>query len=212
LSSTWQAWPDYDGRYMVGLHFAEIAGRAELVGVEMWSGGPPPSHVREKDRSLFADRPPGSGGPLPAATVRQPAIGRLAAEARRQNMNMASLIQELHDPQDHPPEVLKAAEHALRVFGAKDAAQPAGGRRPVYGPEHYARVAAVYTAAWRAGEPPTKAVASWGSVESSTAAKWVAKTRALGLLPPTTKGKPSAPPAPVRGSLGSDSTDRKEDS
>jgi hypothetical protein len=50
LSSTWQAWPDYDGRYMVGLHFAEIAGRAELVGVEMWSGGPPPSHVREKVR------------------------------------------------------------------------------------------------------------------------------------------------------------------
>ena len=203
LTSTWQPWPDLDGLYMVGLHFAEISGRAELVGVEMWAGGPPPSHLQKQSR------PPSSSGPLPAAMVRQPAIGRLAAKARRHNVDMARLVQELHDRQDDPPEVLEAAERALRLFEAKEASRR-GGRRPEYGPEHYANVAAVYTAAWRARQPPTKAVATWGSVEPSTAAKWVAKTRALGQLPPTTKGKPSAPAAPVRGSRGSESTDPEE--
>jgi hypothetical protein len=211
LASTWHPWPEHDSRYLVGLHFAEIAGRAELVGVEMWSGRPPLSRFPERDRPFWAkEPPPGSGGPLPAAAIRQPAIGRLAAKARQTNEDMARLIQELGDPQEDSPEVLEAAERTLRLFEAKGASRTAGGRKPDYGPEHYAKVAVVYSAAWRAGEHPTKAVAAWRNVAPSTAAKWVAKTRALGLLPPTTKGKPSAPAAPVRGSRGSDSTDPKE--
>jgi hypothetical protein len=106
---------------------------------------------------------------------------------------MANLVMELHDPKHHAPETLERAE---RTFRAVQASRPRAGRRPTYGPEHYAEVARIYTAAWRNRASPTKAVEAWGSVSYPTAAKWVAKARALGLLPPTTKGRPSKPTAP----------------
>jgi hypothetical protein len=194
-TSTWKPWPDPYGPYMVGLHFTEIDGRSELVGVELWSGGPPPDRYREEDRAVVMDpaRQPGRGGPLPAVALRQLPIGRLADAVRRHRLDMANLVIELYDSQRHPPETLERAE---RTFRAVQASRPRGGRKPTYGPEHYAEVARIYTAAWRSRASPTKAVEAWGSVSYTTAAKWVAKARALGLLPPTTKGRPSKPAAP----------------
>ena len=190
-ASTWWHWPDSDGPYTVGLHFAEIGGRSELVGVELWSGGPPP----ERLGAFPALGQPGDAGPLPAVALRQLPIGRLADAVRRDRLDMANLVMEEYDPRDHSPKTL---EHAERTFRAVQASRPPGGRKPAYGPEHYAEVARVYTAAWRSGASPTKAVEAWGSVSYPTAAKWVAKARTLGLLPPTTKGRPSTPPAPER--------------
>ena len=207
-ASTWKHWPDVDGPYMVGLHFTEIDGRSELVGVELWSGGPPPDRYREEDRewAMERTREPGSGGPLPAVALRQLPIGRLADAVRRHRLDMANLVIELYDSRDHPPETLERAE---RTFRAVQASRPPGGRKPSYGPEHYAEVARVYTAAWRSGASPTKAVEAWGSVSYPTAAKWVAKARTLGLLPPTTKGRPSTPPAPEREERPSGGSERE---
>lgn len=63
-----------------------------------------------------------------------------------------------------------------------------------------AEVANVYTAAWHAGQPPTKSVAEHFDITSSAAAKRVARARDAGLLPPTRAGLaegarvPSDPP------------------
>ncbi len=64
-----------------------------------------------------------------------------------------------------------------------------GGPTPKYGPEHFEAIAATYTDALAARKPPTREVARHFQVSESTAAKWVARARALGLLPKTTKGK-----------------------
>jgi transposase len=55
-------------------------------------------------------------------------------------------------------------------------------------PEHYRQVAEVYDEALEAEDPPTRAVAEAFSVPYSTAARWVRRTRALGLLPPPQAG------------------------
>ncbi len=70
-----------------------------------------------------------------------------------------------------------------------------GGRPPMYGPEHFAKVAAIYAAVWRRGERspgPTQAVADECDVSRSAAAKWVARAREMGLLAPTTRGRAGA--------------------
>jgi transposase len=50
-------------------------------------------------------------------------------------------------------------------------------------------VAEVYRDALERGEAPTKAIQEKFPASKSAAAKWVAKCRALGLLPPTTRGR-----------------------
>lgn len=55
--------------------------------------------------------------------------------------------------------------------------------------EHLAKVADVYAVALAEGEPPTRAVADHFEVPHSTAAKWVTRTREIGLLAATTPGR-----------------------
>lgn len=66
-----------------------------------------------------------------------------------------------------------------------------GTGRKGHPPERWVKVAAVYREAHAQRQPPTLAVANEFNVSKSTAAKYVAKARHLGLLPPTTRGKPS---------------------
>ena len=63
-----------------------------------------------------------------------------------------------------------------------------------YDQDHWKHVAAVYDKAWRAGLPPTKAVAEHFDVTRSAAGKWVTICRKQDLLPPTVKTKPRGNP------------------
>jgi hypothetical protein len=63
------------------------------------------------------------------------------------------------------------------------------GRPPIYGLDHFADVARAYREAYVDGKTPTRAVARQFKASEAAAAKWVAKCRALGLLPATTQGK-----------------------
>ncbi len=56
---------------------------------------------------------------------------------------------------------------------------------------HWQAVAEVYRDALERGDAPTSAVAHKFNVSKSAAAKWVAKCRALWLLPPTSQGRSS---------------------
>jgi hypothetical protein len=70
-----------------------------------------------------------------------------------------------------------------------------GGRPPKYKPEHFEKVARVYSEAFAAGTQtvaPTVAVRKRFRVSYAAAAKWVARCRQMGLLPPTERGKASA--------------------
>jgi hypothetical protein len=82
-------------------------------------------------------------------------------------------------------ELLKRADE-LRTAAR---ASKRGGRTPLYGPDHYAKVAGVYTAAFAAGLAPTSAVADRWLISRSQAAKWVAHARKLEFLPATVRGK-----------------------
>lgn len=68
---------------------------------------------------------------------------------------------------------------------------PGGAGRPPLEESHFALVARAYAWAWVAGVPnPTQFVADRYGVSHSTAAKWVAKSRRLGLLEATRPGVP----------------------
>jgi hypothetical protein len=54
---------------------------------------------------------------------------------------------------------------------------------------HYAVVAAIYLDAYASHRPPTKHVADTMAVPHSTAAKWVARARTLGLIDATSSGR-----------------------
>lgn len=64
-----------------------------------------------------------------------------------------------------------------------------GGRPPLYDWSHWVAVTNAYRNAYAAGKTPTRAVARRFKVAPSTAAKWVARCREFGLLPPTTRGR-----------------------
>ena len=89
-----------------------------------------------------------------------------------------------------PPTALVTADLRSVGLGALrrrvEALLPSGGHRPaIYSDDHYARVAGVYQRAVTGGSrSPTADVARAWSVSRSAAAKWVARSRALGHLPP----------------------------
>lgn len=69
--------------------------------------------------------------------------------------------------------------------------RPAGriGRPPTYGKEHFEEVAAVYNEALAAHQNPLTELSARFGISKTNAAGWVTRCRALGLLPPTTRGR-----------------------
>ncbi|WJD99733.1 hypothetical protein [Streptomyces antimycoticus] len=72
----------------------------------------------------------------------------------------------------------------LRKRKRTDATRKEGRKRHRLTPQHLEEVAHVYLDAASQGEPPTMAVAEHFGVAHSTAAKWVGKARASGMLEP----------------------------
>lgn len=103
------------------------------------------------------------------------------ANVRRQRDAWPGLSEETY--QRIAEAVARAARKAIPPL---EAGLGRPGRPRELGAEHFAEVALVYSEAWRAGSrAPTKAVQQHFGTSRSTAAKWVARARAIGLLPPT---------------------------
>jgi transposase len=81
-------------------------------------------------------------------------------------------------------------ELGMLVAAAESSLGRAPGRPPLYSEAHFLDVAVEYTEAWKAGGHPRQAVADRWRVSPATAAKWVARARQMGLLPPTERGRP----------------------
>lgn len=182
---SWTEWAAPDGRkYLVALHFEDSDGGPRCVGVQLWAA----RHPEEADASVEID----------TTVWRSVPLGRLIREATVRQVELAEAVARHHERlaalYGGEVSVIRAeAEASLEAWSRR-------GPAPRYGREHFAAVAETYAAALVAGERPTKAVATRFVVSKSTAAKWVAKARDLGLLGSTERGRAGGiPPSEIPG-------------
>lgn len=165
-------WTDSAGNdWLYEFDWRVIRGRAVPIGVHLWS--------KKK-----------SGGeaegetPLTATTVREfPTGGTLALDRKINARLQKAFAKALSDPR-------YARERRRRIAAAEQWEESQAGKPgpKKYGAAHFREVAEVYLDALIGGKP-TLAVAERFVVSKSTAAKWVARARQIGLLDPTQRGK-----------------------
>jgi hypothetical protein len=217
-SPTVLSWPDAQaGPWSVMVHWQELDGRAECVGLEIWNGtqiGGAPMAGRSASpitTSALRELRPDSmirKARLDHARALDGAIDSLHAYQAAQNADRLKALGQ--DSWTKPSPFTKGRRKAdvsetgsretapLRKQSAalkKSAQWPKSANRrgrppgPDKPPEHWQRVAEVYRLANDAGFPPTAAVAAEFDKAYSTVNKWVARCREMGLLPPTRRGK-----------------------
>ena len=171
-------WPDPEaGPYSIRVSVATVEGRPEVVGVEFWGADPSNFVVSAQEIP-----PTEVDTPITSTAIRIPlreVLTDLLADFQRQSELIVT------SPAASPGLKDSVTQRQDRM----PADAPRRGRRPTYGPAFFALVTRVYTEAMGRREPPTVAVAQWGHVSKSTAAKWVSKARELSLLPPTSRGR-----------------------
>ncbi len=183
-TDVWQ--PDHDGpAWLVTLHWSLISGRYEPVGIELRS------FTRDEDERIHFGRERLGDRRVP---TRDETTGIVTSTLLR-SLPIGRYIQRgiVGSVQPGGWEGPEADDVRERLEAGRPPGR--GGRPAQYSAEHWTEVARVYAKAWAHGDPPTKAVAERGPgapVSKSTAAKWVARCRALGLLPQTSKGRASA--------------------
>lgn len=176
-SSSWVVWPDPDdGPLYVEVRWRMLGGRWECVGLSI----------------EFAPGVPER--PLTTTDVRSLAMTELLRRAAEE------LQTDLFCTYRYPDHLTKDGGRFGRfVDGLIDAADtPRKPGRPPLPLEKLEKVARVYREAFAERKPPTIAVAKKFVIGHSTAATWVSKCRAAGLLGPTTKGQAGGiePPEP----------------
>lgn len=177
-------WPDAQkGPWLLRVAWANVRGRYECVGLEIRG-------YRESDETWPPQLPHWSESPevLTASVLRQVPMGRIVDDLRdywaKANRSFAIAA---FDPTATEEEA--AIDDELRVMGRQQAVAWGESRTGLTMLED---TAGVYTAAWRGGLSPTKAVAAHFTISPSAAAKRVSRARAAGLLPPTKRGTPQA--------------------
>lgn len=93
------------------------------------------------------------------------------------DLRIAEIIIEDREQLKHEPEPVPAPE--LQIAGMRDSTV-----------RRLRRTAEIYLDAWRAGDPPTQAVARRMNLTQNAAANLVRRAREAGLLPPTSAGVP----------------------
>lgn len=189
-------WPkNPPGPWLVELEWATLSGRAEVVAFTLRSVG---HHrpVRASDlRSIPLAAVENERRSAKARTLRKMAgDDRTLADLRRDHLEALRLTGQ--DASSSPAPGAPGGERPIAEGTAEraqafEAARSARSGRPrTYSDAHWAEVAATYIRAYSEGGAPTAAVAGRWSVSPSAAGKWVAKCRRLGLLEPTTQGRP----------------------
>lgn len=194
LPPTPALWPDPDhGPWHITLHWTLIDGRAECTGLEIRSD----RFVNEPHGSQWANPEQWHARPraLTTSVLRGFPLGKIVDETKR------SVARWLGSWPDLEPDRQRELRARARQYIASTRKGRKGGRPPEYGPDHWAKVAATYADAYRLGGKPTDEVARTFRVSRSTASNWVARCRQMGLLTPTSQGRPGGiPPADDEGS------------
>ena len=142
----------------VVLRFANVDGRAACVNVEVGA--------EFREGAAFEPQP------ITTSTLRAVPLARLIEQTLRMAMR---------DLPKHLPEGPFLDKQMSALEAAQNVRRP--GRPPRYDEAHFAEVARVYRE-HGGGRAPTKAVAEHFTRTRSTAATWVSRARALGLLEP----------------------------
>lgn len=189
-------WPDpVTGPWYLVAHWAEVAGYPECIGIEVWRGSVPAprenrSFLRLKGQELKGLRSGDLKG-IPVATVLSELwqVQRKQEEQRR--VRVEAVIAEAEAVEADTRQLALLHELGERLPSVEKFQGPR--RRNRNDARHFEQVSIVYKHAVLNRQHPTQAVQEHFIVSHSTAAKWVNRARELGLLPPTTPGRPSAP-------------------
>lgn len=189
LATHYVRWPPPDGDIVVELTWARVGGRVDCVRVGISSGCRIHDGDIEPELSRFGEALERQA--ITTSMVRSIPFGTIIDDRRREVVARFT-----KDLDERDLSVAAPGFRSLIEAWSGQASPPRGD----WAPDHWAEVARIYTAAWRSGDGegsqrrPTKAVQEHFNVSKSTAAKWVAKCRnELGLLGPTTKGRPAGP-------------------
>jgi hypothetical protein len=166
-------WPDTErGPWEVKLHWQEIKGRFECVGVTINSS----AMMYGEDFDRASTGLPDVGIPIKSTVMRSINLAELIAEER---MHLGNLGRFLASE--------TASGFAQKMEAPESTMRPATAKR-------LRLVAEAYRKAWQQGKPPVKAVAKRLAVSDAAASKLVFRARSAGLLPQTSAGVPSAIP------------------
>lgn len=178
--------PFNDRRWITVLHWEDIDGRPEVVGIEVWARHPEGYYdAREID---------------PAGLRGSDGERVFSLEGQEPVPISGTVLKGLHLPAviNDDRRLLSVSQHAEEVPLAErrptapPEAKPRPSRRPLTR-EHYEAVVAIYRTAFNAGKDPVRAVERRWSVSYPTAARWIGKARnELNLLPKTQPGRADA--------------------
>lgn len=176
-------WPDpMHGPWILRFHLAEVDGRVACVGVDLRS-------FREDRDNRPVNR---RAGLLPVTSTVWREVN-VASEIREALADHEAVLAHAayfaEEATDRAREVARA-----RLDEYRATVEARRGGRPPISPEHLEEVVGVYSRALDAGQPPRAAVAEHFLVSPSTAAKWIARAREIGLLEATTPGRAGGVP------------------
>lgn len=170
------------GNWLIEVHFAEVNGRADCVGLTIRSyRTPDEKHPRAASFPTIDE----ATRVVTTALLKQVPTGRVINEALRQAKTDSRM--------------LRLAEEITKALGGKDLRSSKGRKdarrasksfetaeqRKLGRPADvdYTKVAEVYLTAWRDRKPPTKAVMNAFGLTYTSAAKRVLRAREKGLIP-----------------------------
>jgi hypothetical protein len=145
------------------LRFAEVDGRMVCVNIEIGADF-------DRDDELDPE-------PITTEILRRIPLARLIEETLGQAVRGYEAASEWEGG------IAERAKERLPAVRAGSEGRKRPGRPRLYGDEHFAEVANIYRS-HSGGRSPTKAVEDHFKVNKSTAAKWVARAREIGLLEP----------------------------
>lgn len=191
------------GPWYVRALWVDVSGRPEPAGFVVWHGARQDPHNPLRWLQLAGTAP----SPIRAGDIRsrlpwRDLLAALRAKAAKHEQGYRDQIAAMAADPDRVGmrewflDELAAAEEMK--FSTPTTEPKRKGRPPLYGPEHFAKVAEKYMQAWATSDAPTQAVADAFTVERSTAAKWVARARGMGLLGEARPGRPGFASAPRR--------------
>lgn len=169
IASVSTRWPDTgQGPWLITNHFGIVNGRRECVGLDVRSFK---EAGESDDKRKVPLRPGASYQVLTASLMRSLPVATLVRNNRQGLADIAAHV--AADP---------ATSAEIREMLTERAGELRSSTRRLHDADHFGRVAAIYSRAWEAGDPPTRAVAKEMNATRSAAAKWVARARQLGLL------------------------------
>jgi len=190
-------WPDRSaGPWILRLTFAIVDGRPGVVGVELYAVDPekiPGAGKVYKRPSRKTRRITTAGMRVPLADLMVEYLPQAQRSAELRANAQPSWLEQAASHLGTPAETIRTiSSKKARAISSALPPQPRGRpRRPADATRGlYEEAARIYNEAFAAGRRPlTKVIGDEMHVAKSTAGKYVAGARALGLLPQTTPGK-----------------------